>query len=396
MCEINGSFCTSPKQLYEACKAASILGTLQAGYTNFRYLSPESKEIADREALLGVSITGWMNNPEVLFSDDVMKKGAEIVKDINKVVADLIGIRQAARTTCVKPSGNASVLLGTASGIHGEHAPRYIRHVQMNKDTDIAKILEETNPNLLEESVWSANKTDYVVAFPVISKEGSIYKRDLYGIKQLEYVKRAQQVWVEHGTNEHLSTIKELRHNVSNTISVDNWDEVAKYVWENRKWFAGISFLSISGDKDYAQAPFTEVLTAEQLVEQYGPASMFASGLIVSGVDAFGELWNACDHVLMSKEKVFEILGQPSHENVLQYDFIRRARKFARNYFDGDVRRMTYCLKDVYNLHKWERVTRSIKKVNWEKEMTKETTVDADTMAAAACSGPGGTCEITF
>lgn len=394
LCEINGSYCTTPKHLYEACKAASILGTLQAGYTDFKYLSKESKEIADREALLGVSITGWMNNPANLFNPDVMAKGAEIVKGINKVVAELIGIRQAARTTCVKPSGNASVLLGTASGIHGDHAPRYIRHVQMNKDTDIAKILEETNPGLLEESVWSANKTDYVVAFPIISPEGSIYKKDLYGVKQLEYVKKAQRVWVEQGTNEHISTIKELRHNVSNTISVDDWDSVSKYVWENRQWFAGISFVGIWGDKDYPQAPFTQVHTPEEILEMYGPASLFASGLLVSGIDVFGELWKACDYVLMTKEEVFEALGSPSHENVLQYDFIRRARKFARNYFDGDTKKMTYCLKDVYNLHKWEKVTRSIKKVNWEKEMTKETFVDADTMGAVACSG--NQCELKF
>lgn len=392
--EINGGKCTTKERLFNACRAAAEMGTYQAGYTDFKYLSPISKKITDREALLGVSITGWMNNPHVLFNEDVMKQAAEIVKQTNKEVAKLIGINQAARTTCVKPSGNASVLLGTASGIHGEHAPRYFRHVQMNKDTEIARILEETNQNLLEKSVWSANETDYVVAFPVTTPEGSVYKKDLYGVKQLEYVKRAQQGWVEHGTNVELCVSPNVRHNVSNTIQVDDWQEVAKYVFDNQKWFAGISFLGLSGDKDYAQAPFTEVFTAEQLVEKYGPAAMFASGLLTDGIQVFGELWNACSHVLVDKAAVFERLGQPSHENVLQYDFIRRVRKFARNYFDGDVTKATYCLKDVYNLHKWEKITRSIKRVNWEKEMTKETFVDADTMGAIACSG--GACEVKF
>lgn len=394
LCEINGSYCTTANRFYEACKAASIMGTLQAGYTDFKYLSKETKEIVEREALLGVSITGWMNNPHVLFDPAVMKKGAQTVNDINKVMAGILGIRQAARTTCVKPSGNASVLLGTASGIHGEHAPRYIRHMQLNKDTEVARIIAEVNPNMIEESLWNPNGTDYMVAFPIVPPETSIYRKELYGVKQLEFVKKAQETWVEQGTNVALSTHPALRHNVSNTISVDNWDEVSEFVWENRNSFAGISFIGIYGDKDYAQAPNTEVYTSEQLVKMYGPSALFASGLLVAGIDAFGHLWTACDHVLMTKDKVFEVLGAPCHENLHKYEFIRRARKFARNYFEGDITQMTYCLKDVYNLHKWEKIMGSIKRINWEKEMTKETFVDADTMGAQACAG--GACEVSF
>lgn len=388
--EINGGYCSTPTRFYDACKAASIMGTLQAGYTNFKYLSKETKEIVEREALIGVSITGWMNNPNVLFDEDIMEAGATVVVETNKVVADIIGINHAARTTCVKPSGNASVLLGTASGIHGEHSPRYLRHVQMNKESDIAKAIMEANPAMCEESVWSANKTDIVIAFPIESPEKSIYKKDLYGVKQLEYVKKAQQVWVEKGTNVELSTDPNLRHNVSNTISVDNWDEVTDYVFENRQWFAGISFLGMSGDKDYAQAPFTEVLTPEELIEKYGSASMFASGLLVQGVESFGNLWLACDTVLGKGED----LGKLGHDNMIKHDFVRRAKKFAQGFFDGDVLKMTYCLKDVYNLHKWEKIQNSIKRVNWEKATSVQTIVDVDTMGAQACSG--GACEIVF
>ena len=134
--EIGGARSIDLKTFLEQCKAAAILGTLQAGYTDFSYLEPATKEIVDREALIGVGITGWMNQPDVLFNLENQRLGAETVKYWNKVTAELIGINQAARTTCVKPSGNASVLLQCASGIHGEHAPRYIRHVQMNKQTE--------------------------------------------------------------------------------------------------------------------------------------------------------------------------------------------------------------------------------------------------------------------
>ena len=160
--EINGGKCESWEDFEIACKAASILGTLQAGYTNFKYLTPATKEITDREALIGVSITGWMNNPEILFDKQNMIKGANLVKQVNAQVAKIIHINVAARTTTVKPSGNASVKLGTASGIHGEHAPRYFRHVQMNRMDEVAQLLEKVNPKMVERSVWSANDTDVV------------------------------------------------------------------------------------------------------------------------------------------------------------------------------------------------------------------------------------------
>src|SRR5690554_890143 len=287
LCEISGASCNTVEDFLRACKAASILGTLQAGYTDFKYLSAASKEIIEREALIGVSITGWMNNPEVLFDKQNMKEGAEEVKKWNKVVAKMIGINPAARTTCVKPSGNASTLLGTASGIHGEHSPMYFRNVQMNDQDDVLHLIMEKNPKMVETSVWSNTGTDKVVSFPIVSKEGSIFKKDLMGVKQLEYVKLAQQYWVEYGTNVELCVDPNLRHNVSNTITVDDWDEVEQYIYDNRRWFAGISLLSAMGDKAYPQAFFTEVFTAQQLLDKYGNGFSFASGLIVAGLSAF-------------------------------------------------------------------------------------------------------------
>ena len=389
LCEINGGQCTDKEIFFRACKAAAILGTLQAGYTDFKYLSGHTKEIFEREALIGVSVTGWMNNPDILFNEDILAEGADIVKYWNKQVAWLIGINPAARTTCVKPSGNASVLLGTASGIHGEHAPRYFRHMQLNKDTEVSKLLMEKNPCMIEESVWSANGTDYVLAMPDVAPSTSIFKKDLLNVKQLEYVKKAQQVWVENGTNIDLCVDPRLRHNVSNTIVVDDWEEVTAYVFENRDWFAGISFLAASGDKDYAQAPFTEVLTMEEIVEEYGVGCMFASGLIVEALRAFDEnLWAACEHAL----GIRPVPTTLSHKTIYAIDWIRRADKFATKYFDGDVKKMTYCLKDVQNLHKWEKITKNMVDIDWAKELKEKEFTDIDTMGAQACSG--GACDI--
>lgn len=389
--EINGGKCVDKESFFRACKAGAILGTLQAGYSNFKYLSDATRRITEKEALLGVSITGWMNNPEVLFDEQNMIDGATVVKDINAVVAILLGINAAARTTAVKPSGNASVLLGTASGIHGEHSARYFRNVQMNKEDEVTSLIEETNPKMVEPSVWSSNGTDVVVSFPIESKEGSVFKSDLMGVKQLDYVKKAQQYWVEYGTNVDLCVDKNLRHNVSNTITVDDWDEVEEYIYQNREWFAGISLLSSMGDKAYVQAPFTEVFTADQILDMYDEASMFASGLIVEALHAFNDnLWMACDTVLGFGLK----LNSDDAKDLLKRDWVRRAKKYAQNYFDGDLLKMTFCLKDCYNLHKWVSIEKNLKDLDFSQDLSQQKYTEVDTMGSQACAG--GVCEISF
>ncbi|MNF50951.1 Adenosylcobalamin-dependent ribonucleoside-triphosphate reductase [compost metagenome] len=389
--EINGGKCLTKEDFFRACKAGAILGTLQAGYSNFKYLSDTTRKITEREALLGVSITGWMNNPDVLFDKDNMKEGAELVKKINKEVAKLLGINPAARSTAVKPSGNASVLLGTASGIHGEHAERYFRNVQMNVNDEVTSVISGTNPKMVEPSVWSSNGTDVVVSFPIETQEGSVFKSDLLGVKQLEYVKLAQQYWVEYGTDLDLCVDENLRHNVSNTITVDDWDAVEEYIFENREWFAGISLLSSMGDRAYVQAPFTEVFTAKQILGQYGEASMFASGLIVEALHAFNNnLWMACDTVLGFGLK----LDPEQSSDLLKRDWVRRAKKYANNYFEGDLLKMTFCLKDCYNLHKWVSIEKNFEDVDFSKDLSKQTYTEVDTMGSQACAG--GVCEISF
>jgi len=386
LCEINARKCKTAKDFYEACIAAAFIGTMQAFYTTFPYIGKVTEEIVRKEALLGCSITGMMDAPDIVFDTKVQRKGAKIIRDINKKVAKWLNINPAARTTCIKPSGSAACILGTSSGIHPHHAKRYIRRVQANKLEFSLQKFYEVNPLAVEESVWSANNTDMVISFLCEVPIGSIVKNQLSAIDLLEKVKLTQQNWVEAGTNVELCTQPYLRHNVSNTITVrpHEWDDVTNYIYKNRNWFAGVSLLPASGDKDYPQAPFTTVYTPQEIVKEYGDASVFASGLIVDGLRFFNNnLWAACDIVLYNNKELTEE----------QTDWIRRANQFANRYFEDDIRKMTYCLKDVYNWKTWCDLQREYKEIDWSKVIElQETPVNIDTLGAIACSG--GTCEI--
>lgn len=387
--EINAEKCTTKDKFLRACKDASILGTFQAGYTNFPYLGETSQKIFEREALLGVSITGWMNNPK-LFNAELLEEGAQVVKDVNKELAFLIDINQAARTTCVKPSGNASVVLGTASGIHPEHSEKYFRIMQLNKESNTAKWLEDNMSFLLEESVWSSTKSDYVVFVPVENPKQGLFKKDMKGIKHLELIKLVQQHWVNAGTNPELCTYSPVNHNTSCTVIIDDKDLIVDYIWDNRNFFTAVSFISDYGDKDFNQAPFTSVLNLEEIVSTYGKGSILASGLVVDGLHYFNNnLWLACDHLL---DNTIPITGNREQVLLKKY-WIERAKKFSKNYFKGDLKKMVYCLKDIHLFHKWETVTRQFKEVNFGEILDKPQYKDISDYASMACSG--GSCEIT-
>ena len=390
--EINGGKCDDAETFYKACVASAFIGTLQASYTDFRYLTPESKEICDREALIGCSITGFMNNPKILFDPEILENGANMIKEINAVISKMIGINKAARTTCVKPSGNASVLLETTSGIHGDHSKNYFRIMQINKEEEIAQYLNNKYPDLIEDSVWSSTNADYALFVPIKADKKTRLKEDLLGVKQLEYVKLVQQHWVETGTNENLCLIPEVRHNVSNTITVDNWEEVQEYIWENKKWFSGISLLSHHGDKVFNQAPFTEVLQVDEIIDKYGHASMFVSGLIVDALHLFdNNLWKACDYLVNS-----ELPIEGTRQSVLlKKDWISKAKKFGKKHYQ-DVQELTFCMKDVHLAHKWMKTSRSIGNLDVAPilEKIKPEYVEVNKFSAVACSG--GSCEITY
>ena len=141
---------------YGSCRAATIIGTLQTSYVDFKYLSKTARELTENEALLGVSITGFMDNPEILLDPKILREGAKLAVDVNKVWAGILGVNQAARVTLVKPEGSSSIVLQSASGIHPHHARRYFRRVQCNKHDPVYKHFKATNPHMCEPSIHSA------------------------------------------------------------------------------------------------------------------------------------------------------------------------------------------------------------------------------------------------
>ncbi len=258
---INGRAATTPERFYEACIAAATIGTLQAAYTDMPYLGPVTRLINEHDALLGVSICGFMDNPGVLFDPEILRKGAHLCRAANRFVAEAIGIRPAAKITTCKPEGTASLLLDAASGIHPHHARHYFRRVQANRKEPIYAFFKSINPQMTEPSVYSPH-TDDVIAFPVSAPAGAILRKDLNAIQFLQLVMLVQQSWVIPGGDPE-SRSPALHHNVSNTCTVraDEWDAVADFIWSNRALFTGVSLLQEAGDKAYAQAPREEVLT---------------------------------------------------------------------------------------------------------------------------------------
>ncbi|HVU32978.1 MAG TPA: ATP cone domain-containing protein [Opitutaceae bacterium] len=258
---INGQAATSEAAFMRACISATVIGTLQAAYTDMPYLSPVTRLLNEHDALLGVSICGFMDNPTVLFDPEILTKGAKLCRATNKLVAELIGIRPAAKITTTKPEGTASLLLNAASGIHPHHSRCYFRRVQANRREPVYAFFKQANPQMTEVSVYNP-ETDDVITFPIEAPKGAILRKDLNAVQFLELVKLVQQYWVIPGGDLD-SRSPDLHHNVSNTCTVrpDEWEEVANFIWTNRRFFTGISLLQDAGDKVYAQAPREEVTT---------------------------------------------------------------------------------------------------------------------------------------
>ena len=260
----NGALIKTQKDFYECAEAASLIGTLQAAYTTYPYLSNATKEITEEEALLGVSITGIMDNPDILLNPDNLRKAASIVNKTNEIWAKKLGINPAARTTCVKPEGTSSLVLKSASGAHPHEARKYIRRVQVNKLEPPYKFFKKHNSHMCEEGLWSAHKTDDVISFPVIVPENAMIKSDLTAIKHLEIIKLLQQNWVLPGTTQYNK--KPITHNVSCTILVgeDEWGSVMNYLYDNRQYFAAVSLLPKTQGKLFEQMPLEEITSSEE------------------------------------------------------------------------------------------------------------------------------------
>jgi ribonucleoside-triphosphate reductase len=248
LCEVNAAAAETQEHLEGMVAAAALIGTLQAGFTDFHYLRPVWRETTEKDALLGVSLTGIasMNNNLDL------ERAAGVAVSVNKHIASQIGINPAARVTCVKPSGSTSLVMGTSSGVHGWHDKFYIRRMRMNKMEALYGYLVRRMPELIEDSVY--DETDAVISLPVkIPSNGQTQEEP--AVDFLERVKRVHRTWIKGG---HIRGINS--HNVSATVVIDEheWDEVGDWLFNNKDCYAGMSVLPKS-DHTYQQMPHESI-----------------------------------------------------------------------------------------------------------------------------------------
>ena len=250
LCEVNASDIESQEDLNNRVKAAAFIGTLQAGYTDFHYLRDVWKETTEKDALIGVSMTG-IGSGTVLGYD--MKKAAQLVKRENARLAKVIGINPAARCTTVKPAGTTSLALGTSSGIHAWHNDYYVRRIRVGKNESIYKYLVENHPMLVEDEYFRPHDTA-VISIPQKAPEGSILRTES-PFQLLERIKKVATEWVTPGHRKGSNT-----HNVSATVSLkaEEWEDAGEWMWDNRKYYNGLSVLPFDGGT-YTQAPFEDI-----------------------------------------------------------------------------------------------------------------------------------------
>ena len=261
--EINMEKNRSEEEFYESCRAASFIGTLQAGYTDVGYLGSTSKHIIQNEALIGVSLTGIYANPDLSFDEIVLKNGADIVIDENLKTSQEIGINSASRMTCIKPSGNTSTVLGTSAGIHPFHAERYIRTIRLSKINPVWLKIREVLP----ESTVDLEGDTGIVKFAC--KGNGVTRDEVDALKHLENVRLVQNHWVAVGSIK--SRVEGLKHNVSNTCTVkeQEWTLVSDFLWKHRRTIRGVALLSDYGDLAYENAPYQTVKEGTEQEEEW-------------------------------------------------------------------------------------------------------------------------------
>jgi ribonucleoside-diphosphate reductase alpha chain len=249
LCEVNVSDVVDQDDLNARVKAASFIGTLQAGYTDFHYLRPIWQRTTEKDALIGVSMTG-IGSGAVLKMD--MKEAAKVVKAENKRLADIMGINPSARTTTVKPAGTTSLTLGTSSGIHAWHNDYYIRRVRVGKNEAIYQYLLLNHPELVEDEYFRPHDTA-VIGIPQKAPDNAIFRTES-PIQLLERVKKVHGEWIKPGHRSGNNS-----HNVSATISIreHEWKAVGEWMWDNKEYYNGLSVLPYDGGS-YIQAPFED------------------------------------------------------------------------------------------------------------------------------------------
>jgi ribonucleoside-diphosphate reductase alpha chain len=257
LCEVNVSNIESQEDLNERVRVGAFIGTLQAAYTDFHYLRDIWRKTTEKDALLGVGMTG-IGSGAILAYD--LKKAADLAKEENARIAEIIGINKAARVTTVKPSGTSSLVLGTSSGIHAWHNDYYVRRIRVGKNEAIYTHLAINHPELVEDDFFKPT-IQAVISVPQSAPEGSIVRTENV-MDMLERVKKFNLQWVKKGHRKGANT-----NNVSATVSIknDEWEKVGKWMWENRETFNGLSVLPYS-DHTYVQAPFEDI-TKDQFNE---------------------------------------------------------------------------------------------------------------------------------
>ena len=281
--EVNVSNVESQEDLEERVRAASFIGTLQAGYTDFHYLRPIWQRTTEKDALIGVSMTGIASGA-VLNLD--MKAAARAVKEENARVAEMIGINKAARTTTVKPAGTTSLTLGTSSGIHAWHNDYYIRRIRVGKNEAIYNYLKFNHPELVEDEYFRPHDTA-VISVPQKAPEGAIMRTES-PLQLLERVKRVYTDWIKPGHRTGHNT-----HNVSATVSVreHEWDSVGAWMWDNKDSYQGLSVLPYDGGS-YTQAPFEDCTKEkyDELIRTLGEVDLTKVEELTDETDLSGEI----------------------------------------------------------------------------------------------------------
>ena len=254
LCEVNVSNVESQEDLNERVRVGAFIGTLQAAYTDFHYLRDIWRKTTEKDALLGVGMTG-IGSGAILEYD--LKKAADLAKDENARIAELIGVNKAARVTTVKPSGTSSLVLGTSSGIHAWHNSHYIRRIRVGKNEAIYTHLAINHPELVEDDFFKPT-IQAIISVPQSAPEGSILRTEDV-MDMLERVKRFNVQWVKKGHRKGANT-----NNVSATVSIkaDEWEKVGQWMWENKDTFNGLSVLPYDGGS-YIQAPFSDCTEEE-------------------------------------------------------------------------------------------------------------------------------------
>ena len=267
--EVNVSNIENQKDLNERVTTASFFGSLQAGFTDFHYLRPIWKKTTEKDALLGIGMTG-IGSGEILKYN--LEEATQYAISKNREISEKIETNPAARVTCIKPSGTTSLVLGTASGIHAWHNDYYLRTMRFGKNEDVAAYLMINHPELCEDDVLRPNDT-VCVRIPVKAPEGSIFRTET-AIDTLERVKKFSQEWIKPGHINGANT-----HNVSATISIDKnrtyegliinggksvneWKVVGEWMWRNKDYYNGLSVLPYFGGS-YLQAPFSDITEEE-------------------------------------------------------------------------------------------------------------------------------------